>query len=352
MRPADLLLRLGLACVLVLCLTAGDCFDPDEHLPTAPATQDALRVSLSTSSIPADGTSTLVVTAEIDPRAEGDNRLLEFKTSGGRFMEATADPFRTVERGVDAAGRASATLRSSRTVGTVELTVTVKGAPAVFVRTSVEFVRAEASETIAFVDLPANAPADDTTLTPITVRIDEGITSDRRTVTFTTSRGTFADSSSGNATAPAGADHRARVDLESPLEPGMARLTAAVDGVVVDAGLLFVAALPETILVSPTNVVLEATNDAEGTTPVRVQLLRETGKVSPTTVRARLVTDPAGDELPALIRDLVPSDADGKLTFTLTVGSVTYLGPAVVEVRVDGSPTVGRARVEIIAPSG
>lgn len=347
------LYRLALLALLGVVLTAGDCFDPDEHLPTAPATLEALQVTLSSATIPADGTSTLTVTGAIDPRAESANRTLVFTTSDGIFLEATATPFRTVERTVEPSGEASVTLRSSHNVGSVEITVQVKDKPEVVFRTSVEFSRADPAGTLGFLALPASVPADLETLTPVTVEIDERLPSGSRTVTFTTNRGTFAtatNSAGTTATATAEADQRARVDLKSPLDPGTARLTAAVDGVVVETSLEFVAALPQTILVTPTKVALPATNTDAGTTPVAVRLLRDAGKVSPTTVQARLLEEASGAELAALIRGLVPSNASGETTFTLTAGSLTYRGPAIIEVRVEGASAVGRARIEIVDP--
>lgn len=342
--------RVGFLLLLGTILSAGNCFDPNERSPTSPAVQGALRVSLSSSSIPADGTAILSVTAEIDPRADAENRVLVFQTTDGRFLEATTGPFRAVERSVDSFGKATATLRSSRTVQPVELTVTVKAKPSVFVRTIVQFTRAEPSDTISFVDLPSTALADMTTLTPITISVDESLPSDQRNVTFTTSRGTFASTGTGTASAIAGSDHRARVDLKSPLDPGTARITATVDGVTIEAALELVPAPPETILVSPAKIVLQATNGEGGTTPVKVRLLRQRGKVSPTTVNIGLIAETSDAELPILVRDLAPTDTNGETIFTMTVGSVTYRGPALIEVRVDDASTVGRARVEIVDP--
>lgn len=335
-----------LVAILTLCITG--CYEPDDHSPTAPAVRNALVLFVSADSIPADGVSSLVVTAKIDPAATTANRTLVFTTNDGSFVEATGADAKTLERVVDAQGEASATLRSSRNVRPVEITVTVKEVSTVVARTTVSFTEAPAAETLSFVESPASAPADGATRSPVTVAIAASLPSTSREVSFTTSLGTFAQSGNSSHAATAGSDHRARADLISPDAPGQARLTAEVDGVTVQTFVDFVAALPETILVFPAKSRLEATQEAAGSTQVAVTLLRSVGQVSSTVVQPRLVAADTRQVLPASFSALQPTRRE--TTFTLTVGPIAYRGLADLEVQVPGSSEVGTARIEIIDP--
>ncbi len=331
-------------------LVAGACHKPEEFSPSSPEVQDALKISLSASSLPADGVATLVITAQIDPRALPANRKLVFKAEDGAFLEATTEPFRQVERTVDVNGRATVTLRSSRNVRPVGISVEVMAKPTVFARATVNFVRADPGGTIAFIGTASSAPADGATLTPVTVEISAELPTGRRTVTFNTNRGTFAQGGTTTATATAGADNGARVDLKSAADAGPARLTATVDGVTIDHVVDFTQAFPDAIVVTPAKVRLQATTGEQGMTNVKVDLVRNVGTASRTALTVTVVQVSSNDNLPVLIGGLSPTNA-GSATFTLTIGALpsTSLGFAEIQVRVPDSSVVGRATIEIVA---
>lgn len=344
--------RLFSAALLAFLALGSSCFDPDDHSPTSPAVQSAITVVASATTLPADGVSTVVITGTIDPVARAANPKLVFKTTRGEFVEAAADATdkTEVERQVGLDGSTTATLRSSRQVGPAEVTVSVANRDSVFARVTVDFVASDPSDTIGLVAAAASAPADGATLTALTATLDEGIAAGTE-VQFKTTRGTFVDNGMKTTTQPAGADRRARADLESPVEPGRARLTAEVDGVTAQLFFDFNHALPDTILVTSDRSLLEASNETAGKSQVTVTLLRDVGEVSDTTpVQVRVVAQDDGAEIPARLEGLGPTDG-GSTTFTLIVGPVTFRGLANIEARVDGAGAVGTALIEIVAPA-
>ena len=76
---------------LAVLTVAGGCHDPDDFLPTAPETVDSLVLSVSASSMPADGFSRIEIFAQIDPLADDGKRTVVFTTTAGIFVGETED---------------------------------------------------------------------------------------------------------------------------------------------------------------------------------------------------------------------------------------------------------------------
>lgn len=193
------LLPLGLG------ITACNLFDPDKHKgPTAP--EDAPLV-LSTpggaNSLPADGFSTLEITAKISPDAVKSNRKISFTTTGGSFVGASS-PVTNISIAPDATGTAKALLRSSTEIGSVILTAqvmdgnTAKGSAA---RAQIDFVEPDSRPvTLSTVGGVTSLPADGLSKVEIEGRIAPEDANRGRKVNFTTTAGTLlASTSSGES---------------------------------------------------------------------------------------------------------------------------------------------------------
>src|SRR5688500_16324318 len=82
----------------------------------------SITVTASAPSVPADGFSTVEITAQIDPTTRAADRSITFTTTAGTFVGAAA-PGTTLVVTADIDGVARATLRSSTTIETANVTV-------------------------------------------------------------------------------------------------------------------------------------------------------------------------------------------------------------------------------------
>lgn len=335
----------------ILLIVATACHDSERYLPTSPDFQNALAVAPETVSLPADGFSTAAITATINPSADDANRTIEFITTEGSFVEPrAADKPKEAEKAVDASGNATVHLRSATIPGTAEITVRVKAKAAIARRVTVMFTAANASATLTLTAERATAPADDFTSTVVIAQLASTVPQSGRSIEFKTTQGKFLQGGLATATVVADQSGRARVDLVGPQTPATARVTATAFGITQEIFIPFVPALPDLILVKPVKLSVETGFGDAATTAVAIEFYRTSGKVSIGVVPAVRVVDPAtGAELPFLIRNVSPSAADGKLQAQITSGT-TRVGSARVEVRVEGSSSVGLAAIEVAAP--
>ncbi len=104
--------------------------------------------------------------------------------------------------------------------------------------------------------------------------------------------------------------------------------------------------MPNTILVSPDKTQLKATLD--DSTVVTATLLRNVGKVSLNTVVTYTVLDAATRaNLGFLVRAVTPSDAAGKSQATITAGTTTFRGNAIIRAATEGGIS-GEATIVIV----
>ena len=335
----------------ILLLVAVACHDSERYLPTSPDFQNALSVSPAEITLPADGFSTVAITATISPSADQANRIIEFITSEGSFVEQrAADKPKEAEKAVDASGNATVHLRSAGTAGSAEVTVRVKAKPELTKRIPVAFTAASASATMTLTAERTTASADDFTATVIIAQLSSSVPQSGRTIEFKTTQGKFLQGGTATATIVADQNGRARVDLVGPQTPATARVTATAFGITEELFIQFILALPDFILVKPAKLSVETGIGDAATTAVTIELYRTNGKVSIGVIPSLRIVDPTtGGELPFLIRNISPSTADGKSQAQITSGT-TRVGTARIEARVEGSPAVGTATIEVVAP--
>src|SRR5947207_1385780 len=127
-----------LLCVLAVATVATTaCHRPDDYLLSPTLADEVLSVTLSATSMPADGISRTTVTAQIDPRTDYDKRTVTFATTAGTLI-ADGQQGTTISVTADSSGKAVVELRSSTTATTARIDVSV----AAILRTaSVQFVQ-------------------------------------------------------------------------------------------------------------------------------------------------------------------------------------------------------------------
>lgn len=299
--------------ILVLLLAA--CYDDERHTPTDPDFVGALTVTAAPTSIPADGFSRAVITAQISPASASARRSIVFKTTAGKLVGGTnngADLTVTA----DSEGFARAELQSSANIETAVVTVTA--AALVTHTATVSFVPVDPANVVRLT-VPANTvPADGATIVQIYADVAPAI--QPRTVQFTTSVGKFPKTGALTADATAGTDGRATIDLQAPSVPSNARITATAAGVTVEKFMSFIDALPDSITVTA-----PFTIKASETPTVTAKLERRTGVVTAGRVVSFSAVDADGQPV-GTFHNVTRSAADGTATAVFQPAGTTRRG--------------------------
>jgi hypothetical protein len=333
-------------------LAACNRYNPNDYSPTAPGTANALVLSASATSIPADGFSVAMITAQIDPASAPDRRTIVFNTTAGTFVGATDNSGRRATVTADSAGRASVQLKSEQVIETVtvDASVSVSGQVVVDKRLDVSFVAPGPSYLLRISTSAPSGVADGATPVHVFADIASGLPANQRTVTFTTTLGSFADSGGKTTLATADASNRATVDLVSTAA-GQARLTATVAATSASTSVGFSPALPDSIIVSPDKPAIKASLD--DSTLVTATLLRNPGSGNVTTgtvVNYRVIDPASGKDLGFIIRSVTPSNDAHVSQATVIAGNTAFRGLATIQATVAGSPAVGQANIDVISP--
>jgi len=297
------------------------------------AAADVFDVSVSRSSIPADGFSTSLISVTLKKIGTAQQRAVKFETSAGALIVPGQASLRAVTITADATGRATAELQSDRTVGTARVRVTAFD---VGYEVTVNFTSADPSQIITVSADPSSVPADGATPVVISARIAPSIPAGRRAVTFRTTLGQILPTT----IVEADGSNIARVNLVSTTT-GTARITATTaDGVVAETTAQFTTALPDKVIVAPDVVQLKS----GGSTTIRVTLLRNTGTVSSRLEVAYSAATSGGVALGSFSR--VTLADSGASTATFNVDATAYLGSVTITASVGG--ITGTGKVEII----
>ena len=204
-----------LACGLALvAMVTAACHRPDEYLLSPTLADQVLTVTLSATSIPADGISRTTITAQIDPSTDYDKRSITFATTAGTLI-ADGKQGTSITFTADTTGKATAELRSSTTSATANIDVSV----ASIVRTaSVQFAQLSREQVFDLSVSSSSVPADGFSSSVITVTLKRLGAIDQRAIKFETSSGTFNASgqpSSRSVTLTAGASGVVVAELRS-----------------------------------------------------------------------------------------------------------------------------------------
>ncbi len=331
---------------VLLFVMSGGCsdFDRNSYLPTSPDTQLALLLSVDTNTIPADGFSTIKVTATITASASSTRRTVVFTTTAGTFAGSGSPETTTIEQSVvDSTSTTTVLLRSSRTVESATVTATVKGVDGLAKQEVVKFTAASPLDIIT-VSAPAVATADGETISPVTAVISGSLPAGRRTVTFTTTLGVFVpdprvspEEDEGSRTAVVDADggNRAVAYLRSPVDRvGTAFITARVDAtpaVTAGASVQFTRAVAQAIVVTADKATVSPTFTS--TTHVKVTLIRDIGVPTVGTVVTFEAIDAANTRR-GIFTNMTTSDDKGLVEADFAPGTLAALGTMVIRASV------------------
>ena len=315
-----------IACWLLLALVATGCHRPDDYLLASQADQ-VLSVTLSTTTLPADGISRATITAQLDPRTDIDKRTITFTTTAGTLI-ADGKEGTAITVPADTSGKAIVELRSSTTPATARIDVTVAS---VSRSASVQFAQLAREEVFDVALSGTSVPADGFSTIVITITLKRLGTPDQRAVTVQTSAGslnTAGQTNSRSVTVTAGGSGRVVVEIQSDTV-GTAHVRVVALDTVYEFDITFTALTqPEVFDVSVGSPSIPA--DGFSTTPITVTLKR------PGTVQQRAVKfeTSAGTFI-------APGQAVSRAV-TLTADAT---GRAVADLQSD--KTVGPARVRV-----
>jgi adhesin/invasin len=210
------------ACCLALAAAAAACHRPDAYL-LAPQADAVLNVTLSATTLPADGISRASITAQLDPATDADKRTVTFTTTAGTLI-ADGKEAQSITTQADTGGKAVVELRSSTTPATARLDVTV----ATITRTeSITFQQLTREQVFGVTVSATSIPADSLSTSVITVDLKRLGTLPQRAVKFETSLGTFISTGQTNSrsvTLTADSTGKAVAQLQSENVPGTARV--------------------------------------------------------------------------------------------------------------------------------
>ena len=195
---------LAVVCLLLVALAGCNRqVSTNDFLPSSPAFQDALRIVLAALSVPADGSSTVRVEAQISPDADTDKRTVRFHTTLGTWVEPGSDADKGSQTDVpaDEAGKAAAFLKSATTVGVALVTVSVitkdaDGNVSTLATVTGEVTFTQVQDALELTVTPTSTFADG--VSPITVeaRISADSPVEWNAINFKTDAGVFDDNGS------------------------------------------------------------------------------------------------------------------------------------------------------------
>src|SRR5262245_25914176 len=109
-------------CCLVLMAGIAACHEPDEYRLGPSEIAQVLGVTLSSQTMPADGISKVMITAQLDPRTDADKRSVTFTTTAGMLVNGAREAM-SMTMQADATGKAAVELRSPITPGSADIEV-------------------------------------------------------------------------------------------------------------------------------------------------------------------------------------------------------------------------------------
>ncbi len=344
--------RYGACAVLIMAaLVAGGC--PNDDTPSEPAADSfiTLRTANDSTSLPADGLSTVGIEARIDSRAVKKGRAIRFEVDRGVLMAPGESEDQSVDIVPDSTGRAIVTYRSDTTVGPLIVTATVvemDGTSVVETQVSIQIILEltdpDTGSIIRFLEAPATAPADGATALRFVVEVASEVDDTTEMVTFRTTAGSFTRGEAPELTAQRAIDdsRQATVLLYAANEITEATVSAATKGHTTQTRLRFLRAHAEEVLVEVDPFRLE--ND--GMTTVTVRLIRDVGTSTKDAVVRFRPEDVNGDSF-GTFRNVMRSDAAGQASAVLHREQTGEPGRGRIIVTVDDSDAVGTAEVEL-----
>lgn len=298
----------------------------------------------------AHGLALVPFTVRIAPELQGDERQVQFETTGGTFPFARDSSLVQIVR-ADADGFATAHLRTPEEVGEALVRATVLSFSQERV---IRFVPAPTDSILRFVEAPETALADGQSLTRFSVQISPLLQREEdRFVVFATTLGSFVFSVGDSATVAvrADADGVATATLRSPTTFDEAFVRASVvKGFNQQRMVQFDWAGPDSIIVrtEQNRLSLAAGEQMQ----IEAELIRSDGRgqVTEDLEVTFAVADSLGNTLEgARFFDETRTNAQGRASAVLAVDDSLYQGSATISVRPSriASAVVGRAKLTI-----
>jgi hypothetical protein len=319
-------------------------YDPDDYGLSPSHVDDVLALAVLDSvngepvgSLPADGFSRVTLVATIDREADASRRTINFSTTAGMLVGGTGS---AAAQSVvtDANGVAAVDLVSGTLVQDVRLRAEVKDVGGVAKELALQFTAVSPDSVLRFVDVPANLPADQSTVGTIMLRISDRLPASQRSVNASTTLGQIVQTSPITPLA----DKTLRIDLRAPGSTGTARIQVSVNGFARDTTVMFGPALPDLILLDAGSFNLALGSE----TTVRARLLRITGVPTAGTIVDFVARDQAGNAV-GQFRSIQPSDSKGEATAIFTPSGVNAPADLTLEASVSGSTAVGHTGLHV-----
>lgn len=353
-----------LACAALVWAACNRRHQGEPFLPSSPDFSGALVLSVSASSIPADGISRVQITAQITGAADTDKRRVRFTTTDGDFPGTNgASLGQTRDADVDSTGAVTVDLRSSTLPVTATVTAQVLDTSdeanlvvieSLITRITVDFVAPDPGGILRLTASHASGEADGASVVFFHADVSGSVPLADRSVTFTTTLGEFVSGtlSNNNQQTVIAADIglRATATLRSPGEVGRANITATAANTTRELQFQFFPARPDSIVVQLGHGKLERGGTEQTTVTVTLSRREGRGTVTEgTKVRYAAFEKAYGQPLDLLFQNETVSDANGTSTAQVLLGPVVFVGTAVIRASV--GETRGEADIEIDAPA-
>lgn len=190
-------------------------------------------------------------------------------------------------------------------------------------------------------------PADGATLVHVVATIPPDARSDSRTVSFTTSAGTFVDGGEAKV-AITGIDGVADTYLRAPRTPGRARVRAQLGSVIRETTIEFDTAYATRADLEPSGFVTKGTLASQIT--ITAYLRRGIGVTSPG-VEIRFEALRADNQQPiGRLGVAAPSDTNGTVKVSYSAGDTTYEGPVRIRALAVNGRVLGETTITVVAP--
>ncbi len=347
MSRARTLLYAGITALALAACSEDDAF----QLPAEGGSFIALSAAGGATTLPADGSSRLQITATIDRNST--RRMITFSTTEGTFAGSTASDKKSQTVTIDDLGRASVDLISATRAVTARIRAEVMSRAEVSATLEIEFTAVDVDGVLSFETAGgvSTLPADGASRLRLIARIASD--SSERSVKFNTSDGELAGgtgSSTTERTVVADSADQALIELESSRD----LVTAIVQAQLVNTpfvrtlAIQFVRAAPNLIEVTLSTAQI----NSEETLTATAKLIRSTGNPTPgtrVTFEAREGRGTGGG--------LVGFFPNGNVGFSsesdqaqATFDPDGFEGEATMVVRVEGTSVVGQAVFTVVAP--
>lgn len=286
--------------------------------------------------IRANGFSRARIDAVLSSVGTAAQRKVDFETTAGTLFAGNMSGTR-VEAVANEQGVASAFLQSDLSARAAVVTVTARDHSQTI---AVPFRDASPSDFVSIRTSTSTAEADNDDLVRVTATVPRDLPADKRKVTLRTTRGQFTNGETVFEDT-AGVNGEVSTDLKSD-SPGIAIVSASVEGGSAETQVRFELAMPTQIVVTAT----APTIASGGTVTVRATLLRSSGNLQPGMFPVYTATTSTGARI-GNFTDIEPTNATSVSSATFNVGTTTYTGPIRIRVSAPDGSVSGTTIVEI-----